>query len=61
MYRYTVMALSTTVVFIVVYILLDVIFGKPVDWTSVLFEGVIFGVIMTAIQYYKERNNSKQK
>ena len=55
MYRYTVMALSAAAVFIVMYILLDVLVGKPVDWASVLFEGSAFGVIMTAIQYYKER------
>ena len=50
------MALSTAVVFIVIYVLLDVVFKEPVDWVSVLFEGVGFGIIMTGIQYYRERN-----
>jgi hypothetical protein len=59
MYRYTVMAVSIAVVFAVIYILLDLVFGRPVDWVSVLFESVVFGIVMTVIQYYKERNNNK--
>ena len=60
MYRYTVMALSTAVVFIVIYVLLDVVFKEPVDWGSVLFEGAVFGIIMTGIQYYREKKKQKQ-
>ena len=60
MYRYTVMTLSTAVVFIVIYVLLDVVFKEPVEWGSVLFEGVVFGIIMTGIQYYKEKKKQKQ-
>ena len=59
MYRYSVMALSTTVVFVVIYVLLDLLFGTAISWGSVLFEGVVFGLLMTGIQYYKERKNNK--
>ena len=59
MYRYTVMALSTAVVFAVVYVLLDLVFGSTIDWGGLTFESVVFGIIMTGIQYYKERNNNK--
>ena len=58
MYRYSVMALSTTVVFVVIYVLLDLLFGTAISWGSVLFEGVVFGLLMTGIQYYKERKNN---
>lgn len=58
MYRYTVMAVSTAVVFAVVYVLLDLFFGSEVDWAGVLFEAVVFGIVMTVIQYYKERNKN---
>jgi hypothetical protein len=56
MYRYTVMALSTAVVFGVIYILLDLLFGSVVDWRQVALESIAFGIVMTVIQYYKERN-----
>lgn len=58
MYRYSVIALSTTVVFVVIYVLLDLLFGTAISWGSVLFEGVVFGLLMTGIQYYKERKNN---
>ena len=58
MYRYSVMALSTTVVFVVIYVLLDLLFGTAISWGSVLFEGVVFGLLMTGIQYYNERKNN---
>ncbi len=58
MYRYTVMALSIAVVFAVVYVLLDLVFGDAVDWGGLLFEALAFGIIMTVIQYYKERNKT---
>ena len=62
MYRYTVMAVATAVVFAVVYILLTLIFKTTLDWGDLLFESVAFGIIMTVVQYYKERNkNNKQK
>jgi len=62
MYRYTVMAVATAIVFAVVYILLTLIFKTTLDWGSLLFESVAFGIIMTVVQYYKERNkNNKQK
>ena len=60
MYRYTVMALSTAAVFMVIYVLLDLLFKTPVDRASIIFEGIVFGVIMTAIQYYKERKSKTQ-
>jgi len=59
MYRYIVMALSVAVAFAVVYTLLDLIFGEPVKWGSLAVESIIFGVIMTVIQYFKERKNNK--
>ncbi len=59
MYRYIVMALSVAVAFAVVYTLLDLIFGEPVKWGSLAVESIIFGVIMTVIQFYKERKNNK--
>ena len=58
MYRYTVMALSTAVVFVVIYVLLDLLFGSAIKWGSALFEGVVFGLLMTGIQYYKERKDN---
>ena len=62
MYRYTVMALASAVVFAVVYILLTLIFKTTLDWGALLFESVAFGIIMTVVQYYNERNkNNKQK
>ena len=62
MYRYTFMAVATAVVFAVVYILLTLIFKTTLDWGDLLFESVAFGIIMTVVQYYKERNkNNKQK
>ena len=59
MYKYTLMTLSIAVVFIVIYILLDVIFSEPIDWASVLLEGLIFGLIMTGIQYFKEKKKQE--
>ena len=59
MYRYTVMAISTAVVFAVVYVLLDLAFGDTVQWGSLAFEAVAFGIVMTGIQYYKGRKNNK--
>ena len=53
------MALSAAVSFAVVYTLLDLIFGEPVKWGSLAVESIIFGVIMTVIQFYKERKNNK--
>ena len=59
MYRYTVMAVATAIVFAVVYIILTLIFGTTIDWSGLLFESVAFGIIMTVVQYYRERNNNK--
>jgi len=56
MYRYTVMFLSTAIAYVVVFLLLDLVFGKPFAWAEYLFGGVVFGAIMTGIQIYKERN-----
>ena len=58
MYRYTVMAVASAVVFAVVYILLTLIFKTTLEWDGLLFESVAFGIIMTVIQYYKERNKN---
>ena len=58
MYRYTVMAVSTAIVFAVVYILLTLIFGTTIDWSGLLFESVAFGIVMTVVQYYRERNKN---
>ena len=58
MYRYTVMAVTTAIVFAVVYIILTLIFGTAIDWSGLLFESVAFGIIMTVIQYYSERNKN---
>ena len=58
MYRYTVMAVVTAVVFAVVYIILTLIFGTEIDWNGLLFESVAFGIIMTVIQYYSEKNKN---
>ena len=58
MYRYTVMAVSTAIVFAVVYIILTLIFGTTIDWSGLLFESIAFGIIMTVIQYYSERNKN---
>ena len=58
MYRYTVMAVASAIVFAVVYILLTLIFKTTLEWDGLLFESVAFGVIMTVIQYYKERNKN---
>jgi len=52
------MALSIAVVFAVIYVLLDLVFGDAVDWGGLLFEALAFGIIMTVIQYYKERNKT---
>ena len=58
MYRYTVMAVATAIVFAVVYVILTLIFGTAIDWSGLLFESVAFGIIMTVIQYYSERNKN---
>ena len=58
MYRYTVMAVASAVVFAVVYILLTLIFKTTLEWDGLVFESVAFGIIMTGIQYYKERNKN---
>jgi hypothetical protein len=58
MYRYTVMAVATAIVFAVVYIILTLIFGTAIDWSGLLLESVAFGIIMTVIQYYSERNKN---
>jgi len=58
MYRYTVMAVSTAIVFAVVYIILTLIFGTTIDWSGLLFESVAFGIVMTVVQYYRERNKN---
>ena len=58
MYRYTVMAVATAIVFAVVYILLSLIFRDKLDWDGLLFESVAFGIIMTVVQYYKKRNKN---
>ena len=58
MYRYTVMAVTTAIVFAVVYIILTLIFGTAIDWSGLLFESIAFGIIMTVIQYYSERNKN---
>ena len=58
MYRYTVMAVASAVVFAVVYILLTLIFSTTLEWDGLVFESVAFGIIMTVIQYYKERNKN---
>ena len=58
MYRYTVMAVATAIIFAVVYIILTLIFGTAIDWSRLLFESIAFGIIMTVIQYYSERNKN---
>ena len=58
MYRYTVMAVSTAIIFAVVYIILTLIFGTTIDWSGLLFESVAFGIVMTVVQYYRERNKN---
>ena len=58
MYRYTIMAVATAVVFAVVYILLTLIFSTTLEWDGLVFESVAFGIIMTVMQYYKERNKN---
>ena len=58
MYRYTVMAVASAVVFAVVYILLTLIFSTTLEWDGLVFESVAFGIIMTVMQYYKERNKN---
>ena len=58
MYRYTVMAVASAVVFAVVYILLTLIFKTTLEWDGLVFESVAFGIIMTVMQYYKERNKN---
>ena len=52
------MAVSTAIVFAVVYIILTLIFGTAIDWSGLLFESVAFGIIMSVIQYYSERNKN---
>ena len=52
------MAVASAVVFAVVYILLTLIFKTTLEWDGLLFESVAFGIIMTVIQYYKERNKN---
>ena len=58
MYRYTVMAVTTAIIFAVVYIILTLIFGTTIDWSGLLFESVAFGIVMTVVQYYRERNKN---
>ena len=58
MYRYTVMAVATAIIFAVVYIILTLIFGTAIDWSGLLLESIAFGIIMTVIQYYSERNKN---
>ena len=50
------MAVATAIIFAVVYIILTLIFGTAIDWSGLLFESIAFGIIMTVIQYYSERN-----
>ena len=52
------MAVASAVVFAVVYILLTLIFKTTLEWDGLLFESVAFGIIMTVMQYYKERNKN---
>ena len=52
------MFLSTAIVYVVVLLLLDMVFGKPLAWAEYLFGGVVFGAFMTGIQIYKERNKN---
>ena len=52
------MAVATAIVFAVVYVILTLIFGTAIDWSGLLFESVAFGIIMTVIQYYSERNKN---
>ena len=52
------MAVASAVVFAVVYILLTLIFSTTLDWGGLVFESVAFGIIMTVMQYYKERNKN---
>lgn len=59
MYRYAVMFFATAVVFVIVFFVLDMVFGSPVSWSRLLFEGTAFGLVMTGVQYYKERNSNK--
>ena len=59
MYRYIVMASAIAVTFIIIYVLLDVIFREPIEWSTVLMEGVIFGVVMTVVQYYQEKKKQE--
>ncbi len=59
MYRYIVMASAIAVTFIIIYVLLDVIFHEPIEWSTVLMEGVIFGVVMTVVQYYQEKKKQE--
>ena len=52
------MAVASAVVFAVVYILLTLIFKTTLEWDGLVFESVAFGIIMTVMQYYKERNKN---
>lgn len=59
MYRYTVMFVSTAVLFAVLFLVLDLLFADSRDWKGLLLQALCFGAIMTGVQYYKERKKHK--
>ena len=50
------MFVSIAVGYVVIFALLDLLFGKSLVWGELLVGGAVFGTVMTGIQYYKERN-----
>ena len=55
MSKYIIKALSTAVIFGVVYLLLGVLFKFPVQCDEAIVTAVVFGIVVTAIEYIKHR------
>ena len=51
------MALSIFVFYVAAFTILDLVFAKPLNWTESIGGGLVFTIIMTGIQVYKERKN----
>ena len=55
MSKYIIKALSTAVIFGVIYLLLGVLFKFPVQCDEAIVTAVVFGIVVTAIEYIKHR------
>ena len=58
--RYLYKVLTLTIIFSLIYALLNLILGRPTDWLVVCLQGLFFSAIYIPISEYFNKKNKKK-